>query len=311
MPEKEYVWLPKSDVLTYEELGVLADAFAEVGVERVRLTGGEPLARSDVPVLVRILAGKPALRDLALTTNGVLLAEQARALRDAGLGRLTVSLDTLRPGRFLALTGRDAHGKVLAGIDAALAVGFVDLKIDTVVLRGHNEDEVVDLIAFGREIGAEVRFIEYMDVGGATRWSPADVVSRAEILAAVARAHGPAMPIGERGSAPAERFHLSDGTRFGIIGSTTTPFCSVCDRGRLTADGVWYQCLYASAGVDLRAPLRAGAPPGGIAALVRRAWQGRADRGAEERLAASERGPIIPVEALRRDPHLEMHTRGG
>src|SRR5262249_17604771 len=149
MPEKEYVWLPRGDVLAYEELSVLVDALAALGVDRVRLTGGEPLMRADVPVLVRILAGKPALRDLALTTNGVLLAEQARALRDAGLGRLTVSLDTLRADRFVALTGRDVHDKVLAGIDAALAAGFgaADrLKIDTVVLRGHNEDEVPDLI---------------------------------------------------------------------------------------------------------------------------------------------------------------------
>jgi cyclic pyranopterin phosphate synthase len=322
MPETEYAWLPRSDVLAYEEFGALVDALATIGVDRVRLTGGEPLARTDVPVLVRILAAKPALRDLALTTNGVLLADHARALRDAGLGRLTVSLDTLRADRFVALTGRDVHDKVLAGIDAALAAGFSaayrpgcaqpgDLKIDTVVLRGHNDDEVPDLIAFGREIGAEVRFIEYMDVGGATRWSPAAVVSRAEILAAVVRAYGPAAPVGARGSAPAERFLLRDGTRFGIIASTTAPFCSDCDRARLTADGVWYQCLYARSGVDLRAPIRAGASPEQLVALVQRAWQSRADRGAEERLAAAERGPIIPVEALRRDPHLEMHTRGG
>jgi cyclic pyranopterin phosphate synthase len=169
------------------------------------------------------------------------------------------------------------------------------------------------MLAFGREIGAEVRFIEYMDVGGATRWTAGAVVARPEMLAAIARAHGGAepAPVGGRGSDPAERFVLADGTRFGIIASTTAPFCRACDRARLTADGLWYQCLYAREGLDLRALLRGGAPPGTIAEAVARAWQARTDRGAEERLAAESRGPIIPVEALRRDPHLEMHTRGG
>lgn len=311
MPEEEYVWLPRDDLLTYEEIGALVSALTEVGVDRVRLTGGEPLTRADLPVLVRMLAAQPALRDLALTTNGVLLADHARALREAGLRRLTVSLDTLRPERFRALTGRDTHARVLAGVDAALAAGFVGLKLDTVVMRGQNDDELVDLLAFAREIGAEVRFIEYMDVGGATRWSPQAVVSRAEMLAAIAAAHGPAEPVGARGSAPAEQLRLRDGTVFGIIASTTAPFCRACDRARLTADGVFYPCLYARAGLDLRAPLRAGAARTDIAEQVARAWTARADRGAEERLLASDRGPIIPVEALRRDPHLEMHTRGG
>jgi cyclic pyranopterin phosphate synthase len=320
MPERDYVWLPRQDVLSYEEIGAIVDAVIEVGVDKIRLTGGEPLARADLPVLVRLLAGKPGLRDLALTTNGVLLAEHARALRTAGLGRLTVSLDTLRPDRFLAITGRDAHRKVMEGIHTALAAGFAPLKLDTVVLRGQNDDELADLIAFGREIGAEVRFIEYMDVGGATRWSPGAVVSRAEILAAVARVHGLAEPASgneegsagpARGSDPAERFLLPDGTVFGIIASTTAPFCRSCDRARLTADGVWYQCLYARSGLDLRAPLRAGATRSGMASLIADAWRARTDRGAEERLGAKDRGAIIPVEALRRDPHLEMHTRGG
>jgi GTP 3',8-cyclase len=183
--------------------------------------------------------------------------------------------------------------------------------LDTVVLRGQNDDELPALLAFGRAIGAEVRFIEYMDVGGATRWSPGAVVSRDEILAAVARVHGPIELAGARGAAPAERFLLRDGTGFGIIASVTAPFCRACDRTRLTADGVWYQCLYARSGVDLRAPLRAGKTPAELAALVTSTWQARADRGAEERVAAADRGPMIPVEALRRDPHLEMHTRGG
>jgi cyclic pyranopterin phosphate synthase len=321
MPEEEYVWLPRADVLSYEEIDALVGALIRVGVDRVRLTGGEPLARADLSVLVRLLAGRltspltpgeaPGLADLSLTTNGVLLGDHARALREAGLGRLTVSLDTLRRDRFTALAGRDAHARVLAGIDAALAAGFSPIKLDTVVLRGQNDDEVADLVSFARGIGAEVRFIEYMDVGGATRWSADAVFSRAQILAAVTRAHGPVDPVGARGAAPAERFRLRDGTVFGIIASTTAPFCSACDRARLTADGVWYPCLYARRGIDLRRPLRDGAPAAEIAALVSRAWESRADRGAEERLATAGRGPVIPVEALRRDPHLEMHTRGG
>ncbi len=311
MPEKEYVWLPREDVLSYEEIAAIVDAAIEAGIEKIRLTGGEPLARADLPALVRLLAAKPALRDLALTTNGVLLAEHAPALRAAGLGRLTVSLDTLRADRFLALTGRDAHRKVLEGIEAARAAGFGRLKLDTVVLRGHNDDELADLVSFGREIGAEVRFIEYMDVGGATRWSPGAVVSRAEILAAVSRVHGRATPAPGRGSDPAERFLLPDGTAFGVIASTTAPFCGACDRARLTADGAWYQCLYASTGLDLRGPLRAGATPADLASLLAQAWRGRADRGAEERLGAEHRAQLIPGASLRRDPHLVMHTRGG
>jgi cyclic pyranopterin phosphate synthase len=311
MPEKEYVWLPREDLLTYEEIATLVDAFVAAGVRKVRLTGGEPLARTDLGVLVRLLAAKPDLDDLALTTNGVLLADHARDLAAAGLRRLTVSLDTLRPDRFAHLTGRNVHANVLSGIEAARAAGFGALKLDTVVLRNENDDELADLVSFAREIGAEVRFIEYMDVGGATRWTPTRVVSRAEILASIAGVHGPAEPIEGRGAAPAERFRLRDGTTFGIIASTTAPFCRACDRARLTADGVLYQCLYAREGLDLRGPLRESASLGELTSLVARAWVARADRGAEERLSAARRGPMIPIEALRKDPHLEMHTRGG
>jgi cyclic pyranopterin phosphate synthase len=311
MPEKQYVWLPRTDLLRFEEVGVLVAALRGLGVDKVRLTGGEPLQRADLAGLVRILVDQGGLRDLALTTNGVDLAEHAADLRAAGLARITVSLDTLRRDRFLAIAGRDGLDRVLAGIDAAARAGFAGLKLDTVVLRGDNDDELGDLLAFGREVGAEVRFIEYMDVGGATRWSAAKVVSREEMLASITRLAGEVEPLGERGSDPAERFRLRNGTVFGIIASTTAPFCRTCDRARLTADGVWYPCLYARSGLDLRGPLRAGATADELAALVARAWGARADRGAEVRLAEAERGPMIPVEALRRDPHLEMHTRGG
>jgi cyclic pyranopterin phosphate synthase len=311
MPEPDYVWLPRESLLTFEEIGAIADAFADAGVDRVRITGGEPLLRRDLPVLIARLAARPAIRDLALTTNGVLLAGQAAALRSAGLHRLTVSLDTLRSERFAELSRRDEHEAVIAGIDAARAAGFEGLKLDTVIMRGVNDDELVPLLEFSRERGAEIRFIEYMDVGGATRWSPELVVSRADMLARIEGRYGPVTPLGEVSSAPAERFRLPDGQVFGIIASTTAPFCAACDRSRLTADGMWLMCLYARAGTDLRRPLRAGATRGDLSRLITTAWNARADRGAEERLAAEQRGVLIPLAALRRDAHLEMHTRGG
>ena len=199
---------------------------------------------------------------------------------------------------------------MLAGIDAA-ASWWPGLKIDTVLIRGINDDEIVPMLDFGRSRGAEVRFIEYMDVGGATRWSWDQVVTRDEILRAVAELYGPVAPYGDRGSAPADRFRLADGTVFGIIASTTAPFCRACDRSRLTADGLWYLCLYATRGVDVRGPLRRGASDEELAAIIRQAWRQRADRGAEQRLALGARAPMIPLSSLKRDPHLEMHTRGG
>src|SRR5215470_11229967 len=212
MPEEDYVWLPREQILHFEEISALADVFMDLGVDKIRLTGGEPLLRRDVEALIRLLAAKPRLRDLALTTNGVLLAEQARALRAAGLHRVTVSLDTLDPERFRKLTRFDELRWVLTGIEAAAAAGFSPLKIDSVVIRGVNDDELVALIERGKAWGAEVevRFIEYMDVGGATLWSPERVVSRTEILGRLAGHYGEITPMLERASAPAERFRLPD-----------------------------------------------------------------------------------------------------
>ena len=310
MPEPEYVWLPREDILQFEEIERLVDVFLDLGVDKVRLTGGEPLLRRDLPALVARLASRPRIRDLAMTTNGVLLADHADALARAGLHRLTVSLDTLQPQRFRDLTRSNDLARVLEGIAAAAPL-FPGLKLDSVVIRGTNDDELVALIEYGRRFGAEVRFIEYMDVGGATHWSMDRVVSRTEMLAALTRHYGPIAPVEEASSAPADRYRLPDGTVFGIISSTTQPFCQDCDRSRLTADGMWYLCLYASRGVDLRGALRRGATPVELAELIRTAWEGRRDRGAEDRLAARDRAPLIPIDTLRRDPHLEMHTRGG
>jgi len=311
MPEREYVWLPHDDLLTFEEIDTLVAIFASVGAEAVRLTGGEPLLRRDLGRLVEKLAAQTAIRDLALTTNGLLLGEQAAGLRAAGLHRVTVSLDTLRPERFRLLARRDGLEAVQAGLGAVQHAGFRDTKIDMVVLRGVNDDEMIDLLEYGTQVNAEVRFIEYMDVGGATQWTMDQVVPREEILARLVLRYGPVEPLVDDRRAPAERFVLGDGRTFGIVASTTAPFCGTCDRSRLTADGWWFHCLYALQGTDLRGPLRAGMPPGEIAAQLRAGWEARRDRGAEERRAAHGRSVYVPADGLRRDPHLEMHTRGG
>jgi GTP 3',8-cyclase len=259
---------------------------------------------------VRLLSADRRIADLALTTNGVLLAGQAETLRAAGLMRVTVSLDTLSPERFTALTRLTTHARVLEGIDAAARL-FPSLKLDCVVMRGVNDDELVPLVEYARERRGEVRFIEYMDVGGATHWSEATVVSRAEILQRLEAHYGALEPIDAIAWAPADRFRLQDGTTVGVIASTTTPFCSTCDRARLTADGMWLTCLYATAGLDLRGPLRAGETAAQLAARVEEAWRARSDRGAELRAAERERGIYIAADALKGDVHLEMHTRGG
>jgi cyclic pyranopterin phosphate synthase len=311
MPEEEYVWLPREDILHFGEIAALTDLFLDLGVDKVRLTGGEPLLRRDLPRLIQMLAAKPRIRDLAMTTNGVLLAEHAPALKAAGLHRVTVSLDTLDPARFARLTNRTTHARVLEGIASVPRAGFTGTKLDTVVIRDVNDDELGALIEFARSVPAEVRFIEYMDVGGATRWSMDQVVSRAEMLERLERRYGRIEPIVETSTAPADRFRLPDGMTFGIISSTTAPFCADCDRSRLTADGLWYLCLYATRGVDLRGPFRGGAGPEELKALITGVWRARTDRGAEDRLALGNRQPLVQIGGLRRDPHLEMHTRGG
>lgn len=310
MPEADYVWLPREDLLNFEEISTLVDVFIGLGVDRLRLTGGEPLLRRNLPALVDMLARKSGLKDLAITSNGVLLAEQVETLKTAGLRRVTVSLDTLRPDRFVALTRFDELARVHKGI-AAASRAFGHLKLDTVVINGVNDDELADLIEYGKSVNAEVRFIEYMDVGGATNWSAASVLSRADMLERLSRHYGVIEPIVEDSSAPADRFTLPDGTIFGIISSTTDPFCAQCDRSRLTADGMWYLCLYATRGIDLRAALRSGASAGDLREIVTRGWQARDDRGAETRLALGDRRAFVPIQTLKKNPHLEMHTRGG
>jgi GTP 3',8-cyclase len=311
MPEQDYVWLPKQSILTFEEITRLVGIFTSLGVEKLRLTGGEPLLRHDLAALTQMLSSSRRIRDLALTTNGLLLAKQAAALKQAGLGRITVSLDTLRPVRMQALARTDRHADVLAGIAAARRAGF-PVKLNSVVIRGVNEDELVDLVEFARAYQAEVRFIEYMDVGGATGWSAEQVVSQREMLDRLSSRYRDITPLQDGDhAAPAERFRLPDGTVFGIVASTTAPFCRACDRSRLTADGTWFLCLYAERGVDLREPLRNGASDLELTDLITSAWRRRTDRGAEERLALADRSPLYKLDGLRADPHREMHTRGG
>ena len=313
MPEESYVWLPRESLLSFEELDRVAGIFVGLGAGKVRLTGGEPLLRHDLSTLVRMLSGRIGLQDLALTTNGILLGAHAESLKQAGLHRITVSLDTLRPERMLSFARSPRHADVLAGIAAAQAAGFEGLKVNSVVIRGFNDDELLDLLEFARQQRLELRYIEYMDVGGATRWRREDVVTRGQILEVIAARYGQAEPLSETAvpGAPAERFVLPDGTTFGIIASVTAPFCAECDRSRITADGTWFTCLYAEQGIDLREPLRLGRSDSELAELISRTWRRRQDRGAEQRLGVRDRGALYQVEGLRRDPHREMHTRGG
>lgn len=314
MPEEEYAWLPRETILSFEEMTSLTRTFTDLGVDKVRLTGGEPLLRRDLPSFISMLRENTRITDLALTTNGILLDEQAEALFHAGLQRFTVSLDTLQHEKFKTLTKRDFLDRVLAGIKMVHQLGVKNFKIDTVAMKGFNDDEFIDLIEYGKTVDAEVRFIEYMDVGGANDWSMDKVVSRASILNLFAAHYGDIEPLAETSSAPAQRFRMPDGTIFGIIPSTTTPFCSTCDRSRLTADGVWYLCLYAKEGIDLRERLRSGASAEDIQQFISSRWNQRQDRGAEERKELEREGArqqFIAIQRLRQDPHLEMHARGG
>jgi cyclic pyranopterin phosphate synthase len=275
MPAEGLQWLPRSEVLTFEEIERLARLMVErYGVGAIRLTGGEPTLRAHLPSLVGRLAplhtaaGDPI--DLSMTTNGATLDRHATDLRAAGLRRINISLDTLRRDRFVELTRRDELDAVLAGVDAALAAGFDQVKLNTVVMRGVNDDEIVDLAEFGRAVGAEVRFIEWMPLDAEQRWDLTAVVTQAEIVAAIHAVHPlvPAEPAG-RGSAPAESFRYRDGGgQVGVIASVTHAFCGSCDRIRLSAEGQFRNCLFAVDEIDVRGPLRAGATDDEIGALL-------------------------------------------
>jgi cyclic pyranopterin phosphate synthase len=283
---RDYPFLPRAELLTFEEIERLARILAGLGVEKVRITGGEPLVRRDVETLVAMLARIPGL-DLTLTTNGALLARKAQALKDAGLDRITVSLDSLDDATFRAMNDVDFPvARVLAGIDAALAAELDPVKVNVVVKRGANDDGVVAMARAFRGTGVVVRFIEYMDVGHTNGWRLDDVVPAAEVVAAI-DAEYPLEPVepGYRGEV-AGRWRYRDGSgEIGVISSVTQPFCHDCTRARLSADGKLYTCLFAVRGHDLRELLRGGASDDELNTALRGIWSARTDRYSELRSA--------------------------
>ncbi len=271
LPHGEPPAAPKEQMLSYEEIERAVAVFAALGIEKVRLTGGEPMLRRDIETLVAKLSKLEGVRDLALTTNGFNLAERAAGLRAAGLDRITISLDSLRPERFREMTGVDVLARVLEGVRAARRVGLVPVKINVVVVRGHNEEEVADMAAFAREHGAVVRFIEYMPLDSGHGWSPASVVSGAEIRQRInERFLLVPLRVG-RGSETATRYRFADGAagEVGIIAPVTEPFCGACSRIRLTADGQLRTCLFSKVEHSLRDVLRSGASDAQVADFIR------------------------------------------
>jgi GTP 3',8-cyclase len=292
---RDYDFLPRRDLLTFEEIARLARVFAGLGVEKIRLTGGEPLIRRDVERLVEMLAAIPGL-DLTLTTNGAVLAQKARLLRDAGLGRITVSLDSLDDAVFRAMNDVDFPVQtVLEGIDAAAATGL-PVKVNVVVKRGVNEDSVLPMARYFRGQGHVVRFIEYMDVGHTNGWRMDDVVPAAEIVAAI-DAELPLEPLPPRYSGEvAERYRYRDGSgEVGVIASVTRPFCGACTRARLSADGSLYTCLFATTGHDLRALVREGSSDTDVSEAIGGIWRERADRYSDLRSAATRNLPKVEM----------------
>jgi GTP 3',8-cyclase len=271
MPEEGMQWLPRSEVLTFEEIERLATIFVErYGVSGIRLTGGEPTVRAHLPVLVAKLARLGV--DVAMTTNGSALRRQAHGLREAGLRRVNISLDTLDRSKFEQMTRRDELLNVLDGIDAAVEAGFEPVKINAVVQRGVNDDELVDLATFGRERGIEVRFIEFMPLDATGHWMTSDVVGQDEIVAAISAVY-PLEQVPARGAAPADRWRYLDGAgTVGVIPTVTKPFCGDCDRVRLTAEGQFRTCLFATDEFDLRAAMRAGEDDDQLAARSSAPW---------------------------------------
>jgi cyclic pyranopterin phosphate synthase len=300
---RRYEFLPKTEILTYEEIARVTRSAASLGVRKVRLTGGEPLLRADLCRLVTALAAVEGVEDLSLTTNGHLLASFAGALAEAGLRRVTVSLDSLDEQVFKSMSGRRfTTVSVLAGIEAAERAGLSPVKINCVVKRGVNDGTLLELAERFRGTGHVVRFIEYMDVGNLNGWDEDQVVSAAEILEIIGSRHAlepvpPAYP-GE----VATRYRYADGAgEIGVIASVTRPFCSACTRARLTPEGRLVTCLFASGGTDLRGPLRAGATDAELRELLHGIWARRADRYSEERAERKQHG----------GRKIEMHRLGG
>jgi len=293
---REFRFLERTELLTFEEIQRLAGIFAGLGVRKIRLTGGEPLIRRDLERLVGMLAAIPNL-DLTLTTNGSLLAQKASTLREAGLERVTVSLDSLDDEVFRAMNDVDFPvERVLAGIEAAAAAGLSPVKVNVVLKRGVNEDGMLDLVRYFRGSGHVLRFIEYMDVGSTNGWRLDEVVPAAEILERIG-AEFPLEPVPpEYPGEVATRYRFRDGAgEIGVIASVTRPFCGDCTRARLSADGRLYTCLFAVSGHDLRAPLRSGASDEELRQRIEAVWAVRTDRYSELRSAATPRASKVEM----------------
>jgi len=308
MPLDEYEWIDKKEILTFEEIARLARLFVQLGVEKIRLTGGEPLVRQDLPLLIEKLSALDRVEDLCLTTNGALLAERSAALKQAGLRRVNVSIDTLDADKFKRMTKRGDLNRVLEGIFAAKKAGLMPIKLNAVIERGVNDDAILPLVEFSREHGFGMRFIEYMDVGNSNNWTSAKLLPKKDLIATI-HARYPLREIGrDKGSAPSVDYEFVDGKGdIGVIASVTEPFCSSCTRIRLTADGKIVTCLFSQLGHDVKTRLRAGATDGDISDFIANIWRGRTDRYSSERLEA--------IKASNYDPKshhkIEMISLGG
>ena len=287
MPFDDYEWADKKEILTFEEIARLANLFVQLGVDKIRITGGEPLLRRDLEKLISKLSSLNGVKDLCLTTNGSLLAEKVSALKSAGLRRINVSLDTLNREKFARIRRRGDLAKVLEGLFAAKRCGLHPIKINAVIERGVNDDDILDLVEFSRKNGFATRFIEYMDVGNSNNWTSEKLVSKKEILAII-NARYPLREVGrDKGSAPSVDYEFIDGSgELGVIASVSEPFCSSCSRARLTADGKLATCLFSATGHDLKALLRNGATDEEIIEVISAIWRKRTDRYSDERLVA-------------------------
>ena len=308
MPLDEYEWINKKEVLTFEEIARLARLFVELGVDKVRLTGGEPLVRQDLPRLIEKLAPLNGLEDLCLTTNGALLADRVDALKQAGLRRVNISIDTLDADKFKRMTKRGDLNKVLEGIFAAKTTGLAPIKLNAVVERGVNDDDILPLVEFSRQHGFGMRFIEYMDVGNSNQWTSAKLVPKKEIIEKI-HARYPLREIGrQKGSAPSVDYEFVDGRGdLGVIASVTEPFCSSCTRIRITADGKIVTCLFSQLGYDVKSRLRGGASDAEISDFIADIWRGRTDRYSAQRLEALKASNYDPKSHRK----IEMISLGG
>jgi len=309
MPFDEYPWTPTEECLSFEEIARLARIFVSLGVEKIRLTGGEPLLRAHLEDLIASLAAIPGLDAVCLTTNGSLLADRAAGLKQAGLSRVNVSVDTLDPDKFQRIRRRGDLKKVLDGIWAARDAGIHPIKLNTVVQRGVNDDDIIPLVEFGRANGFSIRFIEYMDVGNANGWRRDKVVPKRELIEIV-NAYAPLEEVGrDKGSAPAVDYRFADGIGdIGVIASVTEPFCASCTRARLTADGKLVTCLFSDIGKDVKGLLRGGASDEELTQTIAGTWRLRTDRYSQERLSALNSNLGYEPKDHRK---IEMITLGG